>query len=60
MRRRRNLRLIEWQRHNLVAPQIADVSDVDRQIVARLPLNIQRLVHRVRQFVLAVVVRKRK
>ena len=40
--------------------EIADVADLDGQIVTRLPLNVERLVQRVRQFVGAVVVGERE
>ena len=41
-----------------MAAQVADVADIDGQVVARLPLNIERLVHRVGKLVVAVVDRK--
>src|SRR5580700_9818500 len=41
-----------------MAAQVADVSDFKHQIVARLPLNVERLVHGVRQLVGAIVVGK--
>src|ERR1700728_2070036 len=58
--RRRNLRLVERQGNYGMTPQVADVADLDREIVPRLPLNIQRLVHGVRKLVRAVVVRERE
>ena len=35
--------------------QVADVTDLDRQVVARLPLNIERVIDGVGQFVGTVV-----
>src|SRR5579862_53159 len=55
-RRRGDAGLIEGQRDDFVAAKIADVTDVDDQIVARLPLNVESLIHRIRQFVGTVVV----
>ena len=34
-----------------MAPKIADVADFDGQVIARLPLNIERLVNGVGEFV---------
>src|SRR5579863_8808349 len=55
MARRSNLGLIEWEWNYLMAAEVADVADVDSEIVARLPLNIESLVHRIGQFVGPVV-----
>ena len=51
----RRSRLVERHRDHLVAAQIADIAELDGQVVARLPLNIQRVVDGVRQLVGAVV-----
>ena len=41
-----------------MAAQVAHVANVNRQIIARLPLNIERLVERVGKLVLPVVHRR--
>jgi hypothetical protein len=38
-----------------MTPEIADVSDVDRYIIARLPLDVEGVVDAVRQLVRAVI-----
>src|SRR5579862_8403481 len=40
-----DLRLIKRQRNNRMTSKISDVTDIDREIVARLPLDIKRLIH---------------
>ena len=60
MSRRGDLRLVEGQRNDLMAAEIADVADLDGEVAARLPLNVQSLVHGVRQFVGAVVIGERE
>src|ERR1700688_3108549 len=45
---RRNTLVIERQRNDLVASDVFDIATFDRQIVARLPLNVDRLVECVR------------
>ena len=40
--------------------KVADVADFDGEVVARLPLNVERLVERVRQLVVAVVIAERE
>ena len=37
--------MVEGDGNYLMTPQVADVADVDREVAARLPLNVQRLVH---------------
>jgi hypothetical protein len=58
MARRCDLRLVEGQRNNFVAPEVADIPDGNGEIVARLPLDVERLVHGVREFVRAVIYAK--
>ncbi len=53
--RRSNARLVEGYRDYLVAAEVAYISELDGQIIAWLPLDIQRVVVGVRQFVRAVV-----
>src|ERR1700728_2978739 len=60
MGRRGNLRLIERQGNDLMAAQIADVSNVDREVFAGLPLNVQCLIHRVGELAGAVVISERE
>src|SRR5882762_710608 len=43
-----------------MAPEIADITDSDRKILARLPLNVESLVHGVRKLIRPVVIRKRE
>ena len=43
-----------------MAPEVPNISYVNGEIVTRLPLNIERLIHRVGQLVGAVVVPKRE
>src|SRR5713226_10761879 len=43
-----------------MAPEIADVTDGDREILARLPLNVERLVHGVGKLIPPVVIRERE
>ena len=50
-----DIRLIERNRDYLMASQVAHVAHFNRQIVARLPLQVQRVVDRVRQLVGAVI-----
>ena len=52
------LRYIEGNRDHLMTAQVAHISDIDGKVVTRLPLNVERLIHRVRQLVVAVIVRK--
>src|SRR5579864_8821801 len=56
IRRGDDLRLIEGQRNNRMSSKISDVTDVDCEIVARLPLDVERLVHGIGELVGAVVV----
>ena len=44
VRRRCNPRLVEGNRNNFMAAKIADVADVDGEIVPRLPLNVEGLI----------------
>ena len=60
MGRRCDLRLVKGQRNDLMTTEIAHVADFDGEIATRLPLNVQSLVHGVRQFVGAIVVGKRE
>src|ERR1700730_999531 len=53
-------RLIERHGNDLMTPEVANVADGDGQIVSGLPLNIESLVHSVREFIPAVVNRKRE
>jgi len=39
-----------------MAAKIPDVSDLDHQVVTRLPLDIQRLIHRIGKLVRPVVI----
>ncbi len=39
-----------------MAAEISDIANVNRQVVPRLPLNVQRLIHRVGELVGAVVI----
>src|SRR5579862_1924411 len=55
-----DLRLIERQWHHFMAAQIADVADIDGQIIARLPLKVERFIHRIGQLVGAIINSKRK
>ena len=55
-----NLCLVERQRDDLMASEIAHITEVDHQIVARLPLQIEGEVNRVGEFVSAVVVTESK
>ena len=52
---RSDIRLIEWHGNDLMAAQIAHVSEFDGEIVPRLPLDVECVVHGVGQFVGAVV-----
>ena len=47
--------LIERNGNDFMTAQIADVADFNSKVVARLPLNIEGLVHSVWQFVGAIV-----
>ena len=49
------LRLIERNRNDLVTAEVADVAQFDGEIVARLPLDVERVVDGVGQLVGAVV-----
>src|SRR5208337_2876535 len=60
MRRRSDLRLVEGHRNHQVTPQVADVADLNQEVVARLPLNVQGVVDGVGQLVLAVINRNGK
>src|SRR5580698_4900916 len=55
MRRRGNARLVEGDRYHFVTAEIPDIADVNREIVPRLPLNIERFVERIGQLIIAVV-----
>ena len=52
-------RLVERHGNHLVAAEVADVAKLDGQVVARLPLDVQRVVIGVGQLVGAVVDAKR-
>ncbi len=54
-RRGRDVGLVERNRNDLMTADVADVADIDREVVARLPLNIQRVVEGIRQLVRAIV-----
>src|SRR5208282_5528369 len=54
--RRSDLRLVEWQGNDLVTAQVADIADVDGEVVTRLPLNVESLVERVGKLVGAIVI----
>ena len=58
-RGRRDVGLVERNRDHLVPAQVANVAKVEGQIVARLPLDVEGVVDRVRQLVLAIVNAKR-
>ena len=58
-RGRRDVGLVKRNRDHLVPAQVANVSEVKGQIVARLPLHVQCVVDGVRQLVLAIVNAKR-
>ena len=60
IRRCRNLRLVERHRDHLVSPKISDVANLNRQVLARLPLNVQGVVDRVGQFIGWIVDTKRE
>ncbi len=53
--RRGDAGLVERNGNDSVAAKVADVSDLDSQIVAWLPLNVERVVDGVRQLVGAVI-----
>src|SRR5882762_555315 len=48
---RRNTRLVERYGNDFVAAEITHVPNLDHEIVTRLPLNVQRLVHGIGQLV---------
>ena len=55
MGRRSNLRLVKRNGNNQVSAEIPDVADLHEEIVARLPLYVQRVVDAVGQFIFAIV-----
>ncbi len=57
--RRSDTGLVEGDRDDLMPAAIADEADLDRQIVARLPLDVKSVVEGVRQLVGAVVYAQR-
>jgi len=60
MRRRCDTRLIERYGNHLVTSQVPHVAHRDEQVVPRLPLNVQRLIEGIRQFIRPVVIREGK
>ncbi len=56
MRRRGDLRLVKRNGNDFVAAEVADVADFDQEIAARLPLDVESLIHGVGKFVFAVVI----
>src|SRR5262249_24660247 len=55
MARGSNSRLVERNRNDLVASEVADISDLNRQISSRLPLNIEGVVNGVGQLIGAII-----
>src|SRR5579864_59597 len=53
-------RFVKRNRNDFMPSEIANISDFDREVAPRLPLNIERVIDGVRQFIRAVVGRKRK
>src|SRR5580704_13395038 len=58
--RRGDLSLVERYGNDFVASQIPDIANLNRKIVARLPLDIEYLIERVGELVSPVVICKRK
>ena len=57
---RGDLGLVEGHRNDLMTAQVADIADLDHQVVAWLVLEVQREVDAIGQFVGAVVDAKGK
>src|SRR5260370_41571438 len=53
---RGNPRLVERQGNDFMAAEIADVSDLESEVATRLPLDIERMIDRVGEFVGSVVI----
>ena len=56
--RRSDTGLIERKRYDFMTAEIADIADLNSEVVARLPLNIERLIDSIGQFVAVSIVPK--
>ena len=54
----RDLRLIERYGNDFVAPEVSDVADLNGEVVAGLPLNIQDLIESIGKLILPIVIRE--